>query len=157
MGKLSLRETIYQILDDHLNQHNGILLGECVSDPGGVAGTIPTSPNVIDLPMTEVAGADFAVGCAIAGRRPVFVVRFQDFMLMNGSPFIAYAATAEEIHGVKAPVFIRALANDCFDATHSNVFHSTFMHHPGFRVCAPMTPGEYREAWADFMAHDTPI
>lgn len=134
-----------------------ILLGECVSDPGGVAGTIPTSPNVIDLPMTEVAGADFAVGCAIAGRRPVFVVRFQDFMLMNGSPFIAYAATVEEIHGVKAPVFIRALANDCFDATHSNVFHSTFMHHPGFRVCAPMTPGEYREAWADFMAHDTPI
>lgn len=157
MGKLSLRETIYQILDDHLNQHNGILLGECVSDPGGVAGTIPTSPNVIDLPMTEVAGADFAVGCAIAGRRPVFVVRFQDFMLMNGSPFIAYAATVEEIHGVKAPVFIRALANDCFDATHSNVFHSTFMHHPGFRVCAPMTPDEYREAWADFMAHDTPI
>lgn len=95
MGKLSLRETIYQILDDHLNQHNGILLGECLSDPGGVAGTIPTSPNVIDLPMTEVAGADFAVGCAIAGRRPVFVVRFQDFMLMNGSPFIAYAATVE--------------------------------------------------------------
>lgn len=38
-----------------------------------------------------------------------------------------------------------------------NPKHSTFMHHPGFRVRAPMTPGEYREAWADFMAHDTPI
>lgn len=157
MGKISLRETIHQILEDHLNNNNGILLGECVSDPGGVAGTIPESSNVVDLPMTEVAGADFAVGCALVGRRPVFVVRFQDFMLMNGSPFIAYAATVYDIHGMNAPVFIRALANDRFDATHSNVLHSMFMHNPGFRVCAPMTPGEYREAWDVFMQHDSPM
>ena len=156
MGKVSLRETIKDILSNHLNNHNGILLGECVSDPGGVAGTIPESKNVIDLPMSEIAGADFAVGCALAGRRPVFVVRFQDFMLMNGSPFIAFAAPYKQIHGISAPVFIRALANDHFDATHSNVLHSTFMHYPGFKVCAPCTPGEYKEAWNSFMNDDMP-
>lgn len=156
MEGLSLRDTIKNILDEHLNKNNGILLGECVSDPGGVAGTIPESKNVIDLPMTEIGGADFAVGCAIAGRRPVFVVRFQDFMLMNGSPFISWAATCKQIQGIPAPVFIRALANDHFDATHSNVLHSTFMHHPGFKVCAPCTPNEYKEVWQSFLKDDIP-
>lgn len=156
MESLSLRDTIKSILDEHLNKNNGILLGECVSDPGGVAGTIPESKNVIDLPMTEIGGADFAVGCALAGRRPVFVVRFQDFMLMNGSPFIAFAATCKQMHGIPAPVFIRALANDHFDATHSNVLHSTFMHNPGFKVCAPCTPNEYRTVWQEYLKDDIP-
>ena len=61
MESLSLRETIKQITEKHLSENNGILLGECVSDPGGVAGTIPEHENVVDLPMTETAGADFAV------------------------------------------------------------------------------------------------
>ena len=46
MESVSLRETIRSILDDHLNNNNGVLLGECVSDPGGVSGTIPESKNV---------------------------------------------------------------------------------------------------------------
>lgn len=157
METLSLKETIKQITEQHLSKNNGILLGECVSDPGGVAGTIPQHPNVIDLPMTETAGADFAVGCAIVGRRPIFVVRFQDFMLMNGSPFIAFAAVYKQVNGISAPVFIRALANDHFDATHSNVLHSMFMHFPGFRVCAPITPKEYQDCWNTFMADDIPM
>lgn len=157
MERLSLKDTIKQITEKHLTENNGILLGECVSDPGGVAGTIPTHKNVIDIPMSETAGADFAVGCAIAGRRPIFVVRFQDFMLMNGSPFISFAAVCKPVNGISAPVFIRALSNDHFDATHSNVLHSMFMHFPGIRVCAPITPGEYREAWDTFMSDDTPM
>lgn len=157
MEGLSLRETIREIIREHLEEHNGILLGECVSDPGGVAGTIPESKNVIDLPMTETAGADFAVGCALAGRRPIFVTRFQDFMLMNGSPIIYFAAAYPGIAGLPAPVFVRALANDGFDATHSNVLHSLFMHFPGIQVCAPVTPGEYKSAWDAFMSGEKPM
>lgn len=157
MGKISLRDTIREITRIHLEKNNGVLLGECVSDPGGVAGTIPESKNVIDLPMTETAGADFAVGCALAGRRPIFVTRFQDFMLMNGSPIVYFAAVYKELCGIGAPVFVRALANDGFDATHSNVLHSLFMHYSGVKVCAPITPGEYREAWNAFMADDVPM
>ncbi len=157
MESLSLRETIKEITRKHLEEGNGILLGECVSDPGGVAGTIPESKNVIDLPMTETAGADFAVGCALAGRRPIFVTRFQDFMLMNGSPIIYFAAAYKGVTGLTAPVFVRALANDGFDATHSNVLHSLFMHFPGLKVCAPVTPGEYKEVWESFMSDDKPV
>ena len=66
MEKISLRQTIRQIMAEHLNKNNGLLFGECVSDPGGVAGTIPESKNVIDLPMTELGGADIAVGSAFS-------------------------------------------------------------------------------------------
>lgn len=157
MEGLSLKETIREITRKHLEKNNGILLGECVSDPGGVAGTIPDCENVVDLPMTETAGADFAVGCALAGRRPIFVTRFQDFMFMNGSPIVYFAGVYKPLCGVGAPVFVRALANDGFDATHSNVLHSFFMHFNGIRVCAPITPGEYHQAWDTFMANDTPM
>ena len=157
MEGLSLRETIKEITRVHLEENNGILLGECVSDPGGVAGTIPDCRNVIDLPMTETAGADFAVGCALVGRRPIFVTRFQDFMFMNGSPIVYFAGVYKPLCGIGAPVFVRALANDGFDATHSNVLHSFFMHFNGIRVCAPITPGEYRQAWDEFMADDIPM
>ena len=156
MEGLSLKETIRELTRIHLNEHNGILLGECVSDPGGVAGTIPESSNVIDLPMTETAGADFAVGCALAGRRPIFVTRFQDFMLMNGSPIIYFAGVYQPLCGISAPVFVRALANDGFDATHSNVLHSLFMHFSGIRVCAPVTPEEYRQVWKQYMREELP-
>lgn len=156
MENLSLRETIRELSFKHLEEHNGILLGECVSDPGGVAGTIPESSNVVDLPMTETAGADFAVGCALAGRRPIFVTRFQDFMLMNGSPIIYFAGVYQPLCGISAPVFVRALANDGFDATHSNVLHSLFMHYSGIRVCAPITPGEYRKVWEKYMGEELP-
>ena len=156
MAKISLRETIRQIMAEHLNKNNGLLFGECVSDPSGVAGTIPENKNVIDLPMTELGGADIAVGSALAGRRPIFVVRFQDFMLMNGSPFIFFAAVVKEMHNLTAPVFIRALANDHFDATHSNVLHSLFMHFSGIKVAAPCTPEEYWQVWKSFLSDDVP-
>lgn len=156
MEKMSLRETIKELTRKHLEENNGILLGECVSDPGGVAGTIPESKNVIDLPMTETAGADFAVGCALVGRRPIFVTRFQDFMLMNGSPIIYFAGVYQPLCGIPAPVFVRALANDGFDATHSNVLHSLFMHFSGIRVCAPVTPGEYQNVWEQYLSEELP-
>ncbi|MCI8842627.1 MAG: hypothetical protein HFF08_00740 [Oscillospiraceae bacterium] len=156
MENLSLKETIRILTRKHLEEHNGILLGECVSDPGGVAGTIPESSNVIDLPMTETAGADIAVGCALAGRRPIFVTRFQDFMLMNGSPIVYFAGVYQPLCGISAPVFVRALANDGFDATHSNVLHSLFMHFSGIKVCAPITPGEYKQVWNCYLAEELP-
>lgn len=157
METVSLRETIREITRKHLVENNGILLGECVSDPGGVAGTIPDCKNIVDLPMTETAGADFAVGCALVGRRPIFVTRFQDFMLMNGSPIAYFAGVYKELCGIGAPVFVRALSNDGFDATHSNVLHSLFMHFSGVYVCAPITPREYHQVWETFMADDKPM
>ncbi|HBB67683.1 MAG: hypothetical protein A2X39_04965 [Elusimicrobia bacterium GWC2_56_31] len=158
MGKLTLAETIRRISAEHLAKNGGLILGQCISAVGWVNGTVPSGvKGVIELPMIDVAGAGIAVGAAIVGRRPIFIVRFQDFMVLNGSPLINYAAKCKELHGRSAPVFIRALASDGLGPVHSGVLHGVFMHFPGFKVCAPMTPGEYMTIWKEFMAGDDPM
>lgn len=157
MEKKTLGNTIKEIMDKYINQDNGIILGECICAPKSVSDTIPSGKNVIDIPMSETAGADFAIGCALTGRRAVLVVRYQDFMLLGASPFITYASVIKDLQGVSAPVFIRAISADHFDCNHSNVLHSMFMHHPGIYVCAPMTSKEYKTAWNTFMSDDKPF
>lgn len=134
-----------------------MLLGESISAVGWVNNTVPDSKGIVELPMTDVAGSGIAVGAALVGRRPIFVVRFQDFLILNGSPLIFYAAKVKELHGGSAPVFVRAIASEGLGPVHSGVLHGIFMHFPGFRVASPMTPKEYEEVWADYMSNDDPF
>ena len=157
MGEMTVAETIKEITRDHLLNHNGLLLGQAITAVGWVNNTVPDCKGIIELPMADVAGAGIAVGTALVGRRPIFVVRFQDFLILNGSPLIFYAAKTKELHGRSAPIFVRAIAAEGLGPAHSGVLHSIFMHFPGFRVASPMTPDEYREVWKDFMIHDDPI
>lgn len=157
MGQRTLAETIKEITRRHLENNGGLLLGECISAVGWVNNTVPDVKGIIELPMTDVAGAGIAVGAAMMGRRPIFVIRFQDFLMLNGSPLINYAAKSKELHGKSTPIFVRALASEGIGPVHSDVLHSVFMHFPGFRVVAPMTPGEYEQIWRIFMEHDDPM
>lgn len=157
MGPRTVAETIKEITRKHLTENNGLLLGESISAVGWVNNTVPDVAGIVELPMTDVAGAGIAVGASLVGRRPIFVVRFQDFLILNGSPLIFYAAKIKELHGRSAPIFVRAIAWDGLGPVHSGVLHSIFMHFPGFRVCSPMTPGEYEIVWDDYMRHDDPF
>ena len=157
MGTKTLAETINETTRKHLTEGNGLLLGECITAVGWVNNTVPNCKGIVELPMTDVAGAGIAVGAALVGRRPIFVVRFQDFLVLNGSPLIFFAAKTKTLHGNSAPVFVRAIGADNAGPVHSGILHSIFMHFPGFRVCAPMTPKEYKAVWEDFMLHDDPM
>ena len=157
MGHRTLAETIKEITRRHLEENDGILLGQCIKAVGWVNGTVPDIKGIIELPMSDVAGAGIAVGAAMVGKRPIFVIRFQDFLILNGSPLINYAAKCKELHGKSAPVFIRALASEGIGPVHSGVLHSIFMHFPGFRVCSPMSSQEYEQAWKVFMENDDPV
>jgi pyruvate/2-oxoglutarate/acetoin dehydrogenase E1 component len=157
MGQKTVADTIKEITKEHLTKNNGLLLGECITAVGWVNNTVPNCPGIIELPMTDVAGAGIAVGTALVGRRPILVIRFQDFLILNGSSLIFYAAKVKELHGKSAPIFVRAIASEGIGPVHSGVLHSVFMHFPGFRVCSPMTPKEYENIWEDFMANDDPM
>lgn len=156
MGSRTVAETIREITRAHL-EGGGMLLGESVSAVGWVNNTVPDTTNIVELPMTDVAGAGIAAGAALAGRRPVFVVRFQDFLILNGSPLIFYAAKLKDLHGRSAPVFVRAIAAEGLGPVHSGVLHSLFMHFPGFKVASPMTPREYEDVWRIYMENDDPF
>ena len=155
----TLRETIKEITRKHLTENNGIILGECLSAVGWVNNTVPDCQNLVELAMTDVAGAGIAVGTALVGRRPIFIIRFQDFMFLNSSMLVNYAAKTKYLFGKGTPIFIRAIATEGkgTDTSHSGVFHSIFMHMPGFRVCAPMTSEEYKKIWKVFMENDDPM
>lgn len=157
MGQKTVADTIREITLKHLTQNHGLLLGESISAVGWVNNTVPNCPGIVELPMTDVAGAGIAVGTALVGRRPIFVIRFQDFLILNGSPLIFYAAKTKELHGKGAPIFVRAIGAEGLGPVHSGILHSIFMHFPGFRVCSPMTSKEYEEIWGVFMTNDDPM
>lgn len=152
-------ETIREITRHHLTSNNGLLLGQCVTAVGWIGGTVPDCEGLVEIPMTDVAGPGFAVGCALMGRRPIFVVRYQGFMWYNSSSLVNYAAKSKQVWGVPVPIFIRSIGMEGNGIGHtaSSSIHSIFMHSPGMPVAAPMTPGEYQSVWDHFMANDDPI
>lgn len=157
MENLTLAETIKAITRDHLENHNGLLFGQCVTAVGWVNGSVPDCKNIVELPMTDVAGAGFAVGAAIAGRRPIFVLRFQDFFTLNCNQIVHYAALSKELHHQGIPVFVRCIGMDSAGPVHSIMLHNIPMYFPGINVYAPMTPKEYKETWDAFVNSDIPM
>ncbi len=156
----TVADTIREITREHLEKNNGLLLGQCITAVGWIQNTVPPhAKGLVELPMADVSGPGIAIGAAIAGRRPMYVLRFQSFLWLAASPIVNYAAKAKEIWNMPVPLFIRAIATEGGGAgpIHTNCFHSLFMHMPGMLVCAPMTPNEYEEVWRTYMAQDGPI
>jgi pyruvate/2-oxoglutarate/acetoin dehydrogenase E1 component len=154
----TLRDTIKEITRQHYCENGGFVFGQCLSAVGWVNGTVTDIKGIVELPMSDVAGAGIAVGAAVAGIRPILVIRFQDFLMLNGSILVNFAAKRKDINDRSCPIWVRALAQEGngTGCCHSAKLHSTFMHFPGFRIYAPITPGEYKECWEDFMANDDP-
>ena len=149
----TVAETIRDISKIHIQKNNGVIMGQCLSAVGWVQNTVPAQKKgIVEFPMTDVAGAGFAVGAAVGGRKPIFILRFQSFLWLNASPLINNAAKSKEIFGYSAPVFIRAIASEGISSgpIHTNCFHSPFAHMPGLPICAPMTPIEYKKIWGFF-------
>ncbi len=157
MENLTLGETIKEITKAHLESGQGVLLGQCITAVGWVNGTVPNCENIIELPMTDVAGAGIAVGIALTGKRPIFVLRFQDFFTLNCNQFVHFAAICKQLHDISVPVFIRSISMDNAGPVHSIVLHNIPMYFPGFVVMAPITPMEYKKTWEYYVNHDDPI
>ncbi|MFX4223896.1 MAG: transketolase C-terminal domain-containing protein [Thalassobaculum sp.] len=156
----TVADTIRELTREHIDANDGMVLGQCLTAVGWVQNTVPEQTKGIhELPMTDIAGAGIAVGAAIMGRRPIFLIRFQSFLWLNASPIVNYAAKSKEMFGYGAPVFVRAIASEGGGSgpLHTNCFHSLFMHMPGMTVTAPMTPGEYEAVWSHYMDHDDPM
>ncbi len=156
----TVAETIRDLSREHLKHNKGLIMGQCLSAVGWVQNTVPAQKKgIIEFPMTDVAGAGFAVGSAIAGIKPIFILRFQSFLWLNASPLINNAAKSKEMFGYSAPVFIRAIASEGISSgpLHTNCYHSPFAHMPGLPICAPMTPKEYKKIWNFFLNSDTPL
>ena len=95
MSKLSLRETIKETTKNHLMNNGGLVMGQCLTAVGWVGGTLPElheENGMVDISMADVAGGGFAVGAALANRKPIYVIRYQGFNWYNCVSIVNYAA-----------------------------------------------------------------
>lgn len=158
----TVAETIRKITRKHLVEDNGLLFAQNVTAVGWVGGTVPSdiadNRGIEELPTSDVSNGGIVVGAALAGRRPIYVSRYQGFMWYNAASLVNYAAKSKELWGVPCPIFIRAIGMEGgIGPVAGGMHHSMVARMPGIKVVAPMTPEEYKDVWDDFMANDDPV
>src|SRR3990167_547280 len=138
---LTLRETIRDLTAQHLDAGN-IVCGQNLSAVGFVAGTLPERNDMTEFPMSDVAQSGFAVGAALVGRRPVYVIRYQGFNWFNLPIVLNYAAKSKAIWGRPCPMLIRTIAMEGGIGPTTGSSHHALAHRmPGIKSFAPITPG----------------
>src|SRR3989344_8182023 len=108
-------ETIREITRNHLLKNRGVALGQCLTAVGWVGGTVPElreENGLVELSMADVSSGGIAVGVALAGRRPIYIVRYQGFQWYNAPSIVNYAAKSKEMWGIPCPIFVRSIGMD---------------------------------------------
>lgn len=153
-----LRNTIKEIVKNHLLEKNGIAMGQCLTAVGWVGGTLPElyeDDGMVELSMADVAGSGFAVGAALAGKRPMYIIRYQGFNWFNAPIILNYACKSKEIWKRPCPLFIRSIAMEGgIGPVAGSSHHSLYYRMPGIVITSPMTPKEYRSVYDKFMKSD---
>lgn len=154
----TLRDTIKETVRHHLTKQNGIAMGQCLTAVGWVGGTLPElyeEDGMVELSMADVAGGGIAVGAALAGRRTMYVIRYQGFNWYNAPMIANYAAKSKEIWGVPCPMFVRSIAMEgAIGPVAGSSHHSLYYRMPGLKIFSPMTPLEYKFVYDKFMSED---
>ena len=155
----TVRETIKDITRNHLKSGKKCF-GQCLTAVGWVGGTLPElyeEDGMVELSMADVAGGSILTGIALAGARPIYVVRYQRFQWYNAPSIVNYAAKSKEIWGRPCPMFVRSIAMEGgIGPVAGSSHHSIYDRMPGIKVVSPMTPGEYKQVYDQFMTDDDP-
>ena len=86
----TVRETIKEITRKHLAKGSRCF-GQCLTAVGWVGGTLPKlyeEDGMVELSMADVAGGGILTGLALAGERPIYVVRYQGFQWYNAASIV---------------------------------------------------------------------
>mgnify|MGYP003119456271 FL=1 len=153
----TVRDTIKNLTRGHL-ESGSKCYGQCLTAVGWVGGTLPKlyeEDGMVELSMADVAGSGIVVGAALAGERPIYVVRYQGFQWYN-SPIIAnYAMKSKEIWQRPCPMLIRSIAMEGgIGPVAGSSHHSIYQRMPNVKILAPVTPKEYQFAYDSFMKDD---
>ena len=153
-----LRDVIKGVMREHLLSFGGYAMGQCLTAVGWVGGTLPElyeENGMIELSMADVAGSGFVVGAGLAGKRPIYIIRYQGFNWFNAPIIINYACKSKELWGRECPIFIRSIAMEGgIGPVAGSSHHSLYYRMPGVRIYSPMTPFEYRFVYDEFMKND---
>jgi len=156
----TVRDVIKNITEKHLTAGKGKCYGQCLTAVGWVGGTLPEmyeDEGMVELSMADVSGGGIVTGTALAGSRPIYVVRYQGFQWYNAVTIVNYAAKSKEIWGRPCPVFARSIAMEGGVGPVAGSSHHSLVHRmPGIKILSPMSPNEYQYAYDSFMKDDDP-
>lgn len=160
----ALREAMFQEMeaDDRV-----IVMGQGVDDHKGFYGTTAGLAEkfgrrrVMDLPLSEEGTTGIAIGAAMSGLRPIHTHIRMDFLLVAMNQIVNIAAKSHYMYGgqVSVPMVIRAVIGRSWGqgAQHSQGLHSLFMHIPGLRVVAPVTPYDAKGLLTTSIRDNNPV
>jgi pyruvate/2-oxoglutarate/acetoin dehydrogenase E1 component len=153
----TVRQTIKEITRRHLGEGHRCF-GQCLTAVGWVGGTLPElyeEDGMVELSMADVAGGGIVTGLALAGERPIYVVRYQGFQWYNSPMIVNYAMKSKEIWQRPCPLFVRSIAMEGgMGPVAGSSHHSLYHRMPGCKIISPMTPREYELAYDSFMGED---
>jgi len=155
LAEVTYVEAIRSAMEEEMHRDDRVLLmGEDVGAKGGVfgatAGLFQTfgEERVIDSPLAEAAIVGVAIGCALAGLRPVAEIQFLDFIPPAMDQIISEAAKIRyrSNNDWSCPMVIRAPCGGGVHV-HGALYHSQslealFAHVPGLKVVMPSTPSD---------------
>ena len=154
-----LRNTIKDLIRQHLKKKIGKVFGQCLTAVGWVGGTLPElyeKDGMVEVSMADVADAGFVVGAALMKSKPIYVIRYQGFNWYNCPMIVNYASKSKEIWKVSCPIFVRGIAMEGgIGPVAGSSHHSLYYRMPGVKIVSPMTPGEYKNVYKSFLKDDT--
>jgi pyruvate dehydrogenase E1 component beta subunit len=117
--------------------------------------------RVIDMPISELAGAGVAIGAAVTGMRPIFEFQFSDFATLAMEQIVNQAAKMRFMLGgeVSVPVVMRFPAGSGTGAAaqHSQSLEAWLAHVPGLKVVQPATPHDAKGLLLAAVADPDPV
>ncbi len=152
----TVRETIKNIIKDHLKKKKGKVFGQCLTAVGWVGGTLPElyeKDGMIELSMADVAGGGIVAGSALMNEKPIYVIRYQGFNWYNAPMIVNYAAKSKELWNTPCPIFVRGIGMEgAIGPVAGSSHHSLYYRMPGIKIVSPMTPNEYKKVYDKFMS-----
>ncbi|MBT5658934.1 MAG: alpha-ketoacid dehydrogenase subunit beta [Rhodospirillaceae bacterium] len=117
--------------------------------------------RVFGTPLSEDAMTGVAIGCAMAGMRPIHVHIRMDFLMLCMNQLVNIAAKSHYMYGgqVKVPLVVRSMIGKSWGqgAQHSQGLHSMFMHVPGLKVVAPSNAYDAKGCLIAAIRDDNPV
>ena len=165
---LTYAQALYEAVHQEMERDPTVfVMGLGVDDEKGMYGTTRDLHKTFgpernfDTPLAEDAMTGVAIGAAMAGMRPIHVHQRMDFLMLCMNQLVNIAAKQSYVFAgaYKVPLVVRAIIGRSWGqgAQHSQAFHSYFMHVPGLKVVAPVTPHDAKGCMIAAIRDNNPV
>jgi len=115
--------------------------------------------RLINAPLAEGAVLGLSVGAALAGRRPIAEIQFNDFVATGFNQLVNNAAKVRYRWGGSVPMVVRMPWGGLRHAGpyHSQNTEAWFYRTPGLKIAVPSTPSDARALMAAAVADPDPV